>query len=57
MSADPVKVKEIQARTGCSMSEAKRIAIKLDLIERAERATDIETLRVILKELIIEVLR
>ena len=54
---DARKVKEIRHATGCSMGEAKRIAIKLDLIERTERATDIEALRTILKELIIEVMR
>lgn len=57
MTADARKVREIAAATGCSLSEAKRIATKLDLIDRAERATDIEALRTVVKELIIEVLR
>ena len=57
MTVDARRVKEIQHATGCSLGEAKRIATKLDLIERVEKATRIEELRDIVKQLIIEVMR
>jgi len=52
-----VRVKEVHARTGCSLDEAKRIVTKLDLIDDAETSVTVEELRDVVKRLIIEVMK
>lgn len=50
-------IKEIRDTLGCGMHEAMRIVAKQDMLERVERATTIDELREIIKELINEVVR
>jgi len=52
-----IRVKEVCARTGCSLDEAKRIVTRLDLIDDTESSVTVEELRGVVKRLIIEVLK
>lgn len=48
------RVKEVRARTNCNMEEAERIVIKADLLERTEQAVTFNQLKIVVRDLILE---